>query len=138
MAYLVDTNVVSEVCKPSPSEKVAAWLELNSKSLFLSSITIEEMRFGQLMMPKGKKKDKLGAMINSLLNNYSDSTLAFGAKEAELCALLHHQAIYAGRSPSIEDLMIASIAQANNLVLATRNTKDFDYLGIDIVNPFEI
>lgn len=137
MAYLVDTNVVSEACKKEPDPVVMEWLDAHAPHLFLSVITIEEMRFGQCMMPTGKRRAKLGQMIDALVASYADKTLCFDAPSAERCAQLHEQAISSGRTPTIEDLMIASIAQTNGLVVATRNVSDFDYLGVDLVNPYE-
>ena len=138
MAFLVDTNVVSEVCKKEPVPRVANWLSENAHSLYLSVVTIEEMRFGEFMMPKGKRRAKLSQMIDALVASYSDKTLCFDVEAAERCAALHELAISSGRTPSIEDLMIAAIAQANNLTVATRNVRDFDYLGVSVLNPYEV
>lgn len=137
MAYLIDTNVVSEVCKKEPVSQVMDWLNANARSLYLSVITIEEMRFGEFMMPKGKRRTKLGKMIDALVESYAERTLCFDVKAAEKCAALHELAISAGRTPSIEDLMIAAIAQANDLTVATRNVRDFDYLGVSVLNPYD-
>lgn len=137
MAYLVDTNVISEVCKKEPELHVMEWLQQHADELYLSVISIEEMRFGELMMPMGKRRAKLGQMISALVERYAPKTLSFDARCAEQCAVFHEQAISAGRSPAIEDLMIASIADVNGLIVATRNTRDFDYLDVPLVDPFE-
>lgn len=137
MDYLVDTNVISEVCKKKPNPKVLAWLEDHDKGLYLSSITIEEMRFGELMMARGKKRDALHRIIDELIHNYEAHILSFDSNTAEVCAAFHEKAISSGKTPTIEDLMIAAIAQANNLALTTRNVRDFEYLDIPLINPFE-
>lgn len=134
--YLVDTNVVSEVCKKTPHTKVMEWLESHER-LNISVITIEEMRFGEYMMPKGKRRNKLHELIDSLVDMYSGSTLVFDACAAEQCAAFHECAIASGRTPTIEDMMIAAIAKVNGLTLVTRNVRDFEYLDIAVVNPFE-
>ena len=85
------------------------------------------MRFGQLKQ-----------MIDSLLETYATKMLSFDPHAAAQCAILHEQAISSGYSPSIEDLMIASIAHVNDLVVVTRNTRDFDYLGIELLDPFAL
>lgn len=137
MLYLVDTNVISESIKPSPNSAAIEWLNANSRSLYLSTITIEELRFGELMMPKGKKRKALSSWIDSLEHSFSQSILDFDIKAANTCAQFHEIAISHGRTPTIEDLMIASIAQVNHMTIATRNVKDFDYLNIKVLNPFE-
>lgn len=133
--YLVDTNVVSEICKKSPDANVMEWLG-SHEELNISVITIEEMRFGELMMPKGKKRKKLHEMIDSLVVSYSANTLTFDVRAAEQCAVFHERAISLGRTPTIEDMMIAAIAKVNDMVLVTRNIRDFEYLDIGILNPF--
>ncbi len=136
--FLLDTNVVSEVCKKEPNGSVLNWLDQNANDLYLSVVTIEEMRFGQLMMAKGKRRTALKQMIDSLLETYATKMLSFDPHAAAQCAILHEQAISSGYSPSIEDLMIASIAHVNDLVVVTRNTRDFDYLGIELLDPFAL
>ena len=136
--FLLDTNVISEVCKKEPNEAVLNWLGQNATDLDLSVVTIEEMRFGQFMMPKGKKQAALKQMIDSLLETYATKMLSFDPHAAAQCAIFHEQAISSGYSPSIEDLMIASIAHVNDLVVVTRNTRDFDYLDIELLDPFAL
>lgn len=136
MAYLVDTNVVSEICKKEPSAQVMDWLSVHANSLFLSVVTVEEMRFGELMMPEGKRRAKLGQMIDALVRSYAGKMLSFDTAAAEQCAVLHEKAISSGRTPTIEDLMIAAIAQTNGLTVATRNIRDFEYLGVLVLDPY--
>ena len=136
--FLLDTNVISEVCKKEPNEAVLNWLGQNATDLYLSVVTIEEMRFGQFMMPKGKKQAALKQMIDSLLETYATKMLSFDPHAAAQCAIFHEQAISSAYSPSIEDLMIASIAHVNDLVVVTRNTRDFDYLDIELLDPFAL
>lgn len=136
VGYLVDTNVVSEVCKKLPNPNVMDWLD-SHENLAISVITIEEMRFGELMMPKGKKRNKLHELIDSLVEHYVDSTLTFDTRAAEQCAVFHENAIASGRTPTIEDMMIAAIAKVNGLALVTRNVRDFEYLDVEVVDPFE-
>lgn len=135
--YIVDTNIISEVIKAKPDPNAIAWLDRNSRMLYLTSITLEELRFGALMMPMGKKRKALEEWIDSLSVVYSQKILSFDAPSAEICASFHEKAVSLGRTPSIEDLMIASIAQKEGFCVATRNMKDFEYLDIDLVNPFE-
>lgn len=135
--FVVDTNVISESIKAKPDPAAMEWFSSHAASLYLTSITVEELRFGEFMMPKGKKRKALREWIDSLVQQYSTSILDFDAASAEVCAKFYEQAISAGFTPTIEDLMIASIAQENDAVLATRNVKDFEYLDVELVNPFE-
>lgn len=135
--YIVDTNIISEAIKADPNPAVLAWLEQNSCALYLTSITIEELRFGALMLPKGKRRKALEEWIDSLSAGFSQKIFSFDAPAAEICAGFHEKAISSGKTPSIEELIIASIAKREGLCLATRNVKDFEYLDINLVNPFE-
>ena len=136
MGYLIDTNVISELCKKRPNAAVLLWLTDHDEGLYLSAITIEELRFGELMMPKGKKREALHHIIDNLVENYEGRVLSFDNIAAEACTVFHERAIAVGRTPTIEGLMIAAIASTNDLVLTTRNVRDFEYLDIEIENPF--
>lgn len=137
MNYVVDTNVVSELMRPQPSENVIDWFYDHEGQVWLTSITVKELYFGMLRLPEGKRKERLRQAITSIVTDCSSKTYSFDAFSAFLCAELHEQALSQGKAPTIEDLMIAAICKRNDCVLATRNVKDFDYLAIDVVNPFE-
>lgn len=137
MNYVVDTNVVSELMRPQPSENVIDWFCDHEGQVWLTSITVKELYFGMLRLPEGKRKERLRQAITSIVMDCSSKTYSFDAFSAFLCAELHEQALSQGKVPAIEDLMIAAICKRNDCALATRNVKDFDYLAIDVVNPFE-
>ncbi len=137
MNYVVDTNVVSELMRPQPSENVIDWFCDHEGQVWLTSITVKELYFGMLRLPEGKRKERLRQAITSIVMDCSSKTYSFDAFSAFLCAELHEQALSQGKVPAIEDLMIAAICKRNDCVLATRNVKDFDYLAIDVINPFE-
>lgn len=137
MNYIADTNVVSELMKPCPNEYVIDWFFDHEGFIFLTSVTVKELYFGMLRLPDSKRKERLRQAITAIVMDCSDKTYSFDAFSGYLCAELHDRAIKAGRVPTIEDLMIAAISKRNDCILATRNTKDFDYLDIDLVNPFE-
>lgn len=137
MVYVVDTNIVSELVKREPNASVLKWMEDHSSFLYLTAITIEEMRFGALMLPEGKRRAKLLETIDRIVDIYGSRTFSFDVRAVEECACLHRLAIKLGRTPSIENLMIAAICLCHDAVLVTRNVKDFDYLGIELINPFE-
>lgn len=137
MNFIADTNVVSELMRPQPNDNVIDWFYDHEGCVYLTSITVKELYFGMLRLPEGKRKDRLRQAITGIVTDCSDKTYSFDAFSGYLCAELHEKALSQGRTPTIEDLMIASICKRNDCVLATRNVKDFDYLDIDLVNPFE-
>ena len=132
MLYIADTNVISELVKKEPSPNVLGWCESHEDELALT-----EMHFGALMLPEGKRRTKLLETIAQIIDVYESRTFSFDARAALECARLHRKAIAAGRTPTIEDLMNAAICICQDATLATRNVRDFDYLGIRLVNPFE-
>ena len=135
-AFLVDTNVVSELTKVQPNEQALDWLCENSNEMGLSSITVKELYFGAMRMPDCRRKTSLLTALDNIVDFCSEDIYDFDMRAAIACARLHALALSLGRTPSIEDLMIASIAAVNNLAVATRNIKDFEYLGVPCVNPF--
>ena len=137
MKYVADTNVVSELMKKEPSVEVVDWFFDHEGDVYLTSVTIKELYFGMLRLPEGKRRRRLEETIGAIALDCSDKIFSFDAFSGYLCARLHELALASGRTPTIEDLMIAAICQRNSAVLATRNIKDFDYLGIEAANPFE-
>lgn len=137
MRYVADTNVVSELMKREPSPRVVDWLMDHEGQVYLTSVTVKELYFGMLRLPDGKRKRLLDEAISGIVMDCSHRTFSYDAFCGYLCAKLHSQAIADGHTPTIEDLMIAAICQRNDAVLLTRNVKDFAYLGIEVVNPFE-
>ena len=137
MKYVIDTNVVSEIAKPNPCENVIDWFWEYGEQAYLPSVSIEELYYGIFIMPDGKRKRAIRDIIDGIVKDLSDRTLPYDGFSAYLCAEMHANAKGIGRASSIEDYMIAAICKANNAVLVTHNVKDFDYLGIDIVDPFD-
>ena len=137
MTYLLDTNVISEVSKPRPDDNVLCWLQDATGNVCTCSVVVEEMYYGILLLPDGKRKYDLRRHTDSLVADLLDRVLPFDMRSAYACAQLQAKAHASGRTPALEDVMIAAIAQRNNCILATRNVKDFDYLGVETVNPFD-
>ncbi len=137
MKYIADTNVVSELMRPEPCDSVIDWFQDHEGSVYLTAIAVKELYFGMLRLPDGKRKERLRTAITGIVMDCDDKILPFDGFSAYLCAELHEKACALGRPATIEDLMIAAICQRNEATLCTRNTKDFDYLGLDCVNPFE-
>ncbi|MBA5803172.1 PIN domain-containing protein [Rhizobium changzhiense] len=137
MRYLLDTNILSNVTKPAPSEALLAWMAAQiDTDLFISSLTVAEIRRGVLEKPAGKKRDQLEAWFSGPEGPhalFADRILAFDEKAGLIWARLMADGRTRGRPRSGLDMIIAAVAEANGCIVVTDNEKDFD--GIDIVNP---
>ena len=88
-------------------------------------------------MPEGKRKDRVKTQVDAIMRDLRDKTFSLDSFAAYLAANTFASLQARGITPPLEDLMIAAIAKANNCTIATRNTKDFEELGVDTINPFE-
>ena len=137
MRYLLDTNILSNIAKPAPSKALMAWMaDQTDTDLFISSLTVAEIRRGVLEKPAGKKRDQLEAWFSGPEGPqalFADRILAFDEKAGLIWARLMADGKAKGRPRSGLDAIIAAVAEANGCIVVTDNEKDFD--GIDIVNP---
>ena len=136
---LLDTNVLSELMKPAPELTVVQWLDAQLDSqVFLPAITKAEIELGIALLPNGKRKDTFTQLADTLFDEFRDRILPFDAGAASCYANLVATARKAGRTISVEDAQIAAITQANRLTLATRNTKDFEFIpDLLLINPWQ-
>ncbi|MEA3359266.1 MAG: type II toxin-antitoxin system VapC family toxin [Thermodesulfobacteriota bacterium] len=138
MKYLLDTCVISELVKPSPSPMVLDWLnDVPSERLFLSVITIGEIRKGLTKLPDSKRTDRLTEWLNSLLEDYRDRIYTIDLTVAENWGVMQGKAEKSGMPMSSMDSLIAAIAYTHNLVLVTRNVIDFKVSNLPINNPWK-
>ena len=132
-AYLLDTNVVSELRKPRPHGAVLAWLEsLNDADLYLSAVTLGEIQAGiEITREQDRDKaDEIEAWLALVAEAYN--VLPMDAATFRAWARLMHR-----KSDTLyEDAMIAATAQMHGLTVATRNVADFKALGMEVFNPF--
>ena len=137
---LLDTNVLSELMKPAPELMVVQWLDAQLDSeVFMPAITKAEIELGIALLPNGKRKDAFTRLAGALFDEFRDRILPFDAGAASCYANLVATARKAGRIISVEDAQIAAITQANRLTLATRNTKDFEFIpDLLLINPWQI
>ncbi|MCI5122563.1 MAG: type II toxin-antitoxin system VapC family toxin [Candidatus Electrothrix sp. AUS4] len=136
---LLDTNVVSEVMRPNPSENVLHWLnQQNSGRLFISSITIAEICYGLRVLPIGKRRQQLETRFEAFVaQGFYQRILDFDESAARAYAELMGICKEKGYPMSFPDGQIAAVAQINRLTLATRNIRDFVACGIELINPFD-
>jgi toxin FitB len=135
--YLLDTNIISNVTKQSPSPALLVWMaEQNDIDLFISALTVAEIRRGLLEKPKGKKRALLEAWFGGPEGPqalFAGRVLPFDEKAGLIWARLMADGTAKGRPRSALDMIIAAIAEANDCVVATDNEKDF--MGLKFVNP---
>jgi predicted nucleic acid-binding protein len=137
--YLLDTCVISELVKPAPNRRVVDWLnEVSSKALFLSVITIGEIKKGLTKLPNSKKKERLTVWLNTLLNEYQERILPVDLMVAENWGVLQGNAEMAGTPMSSIDSLLAATTYTHNLTLVTRNESDFVPGITPIINPWKL
>lgn len=138
MPYLVDTNVLSETLKPRPEPKVTAWFAgQNPEDLFLSSISLGELARGASRVEEPAKRDLLMRWVeDDLVSQFQDRILPFDQDAAILWGKIMGNGDSAGRQKPMADAQIAAVAKRHGLTLATRNTKDFKDMDINLVNPW--
>jgi predicted nucleic acid-binding protein len=137
MRYLLDTNILSNITKSTPSESLIAWMaEQVDQDMFIASLTIAEIRRGVLEKPAGKRRDQLEAWFSGPEGPqtlFAGRVLPFDEKAALIWARLMADGKAKGRPRSALDTIIAAVAEANDCVVVTDNEKDFD--DIEILNP---
>jgi predicted nucleic acid-binding protein len=137
---VLDTNVLSALMREVPETQVIAWLDrLPAESVWITSITVFEARFGLALLPAGRRRQKLEQSLDRLLSEDLDGRiLDFDRPAAESAALLAAARQRRGRPVNLRDTQIAGIVQARHATLATRNRAHFADLSVDVVNPWEV
>ena len=134
-AFLLDTNVISELVRPRPDPRVLTFVR-RAIDPWLSSITLHELAYGAERSPDPARKAKLNGWIAGIASEFSGRIIVVDGEIAELSGRLRALAAAQGRPASALDALIAGSAQISGLNLATRNTKDFEALGITTVDPW--
>jgi predicted nucleic acid-binding protein len=140
MKVLLDTNVLSEVRRPAPEPKVLAWLDtIDEDRAFISVTSIAELRRGIALMEDGRRRAALAAWLAvDLPARFSGRILAIDPAIAERWGDVMAQARQSGFALSVMDGFFAATALVGELVLATRNTRDFAPLGVSLFNPWTV
>ena len=135
--YLLDTNIISNVTKATPSAKLVAWMaEQADDDLFISSLTVAEIRRGVLEKPSGRRRSELERWFSGPEGPqalFANRVLPFDEKAALVWARLMAEGTNTGRPRSALDMIVAAVAEANECIIVTDNVKHF--AGLPIVNP---
>jgi toxin FitB len=137
--FLLDTNIPSELVRTQPEPQVTAWVTAQDlDSLFLSVVSFGELRKGITIMPPGKRKAELLVWLDADLPElFSGRVLPMTQAIAERWGVLEGQRQLMGRPLNVPDAQIAATALEHDLTVVTRNMKDFEDLGVTILNPWK-
>ena len=136
---LLDTNVLSELMRPMPDPNVVRWLDAWLEwDVWISAVTVAEIRLGISLLPAGKRKELLLNLAEQMFQeDFPDRCLPFDCEAARKYALIVSERNRQGHPIRVEDAQIAAIARTAGLELATRNTKDFSNItGLQLVDPW--
>ena len=136
---LLDTNVVSEPLRPEPNTAVIAWIDAQPlETLFLSAITVAELRAGLALLPGGKRRSGLQQDLEKrVLPLFAGRVLPFDVTCTQAYAELMAKARGAGLAIATADGYIAAIAVASGFAVATRDTGPFEAAGTAVINPWQ-
>ncbi|HEX5718494.1 MAG TPA: type II toxin-antitoxin system VapC family toxin [Thermoanaerobaculia bacterium] len=134
MSYLVDSNVLSEPTRPDPDTGVVSWLRAHERELAVDPVILGEIRFGILLLPRGQRRQRLERWFDEGVRRIHclPWEAATGLQWAELLADLRGR----GRSMPIKDSLIAATALTHGLTLVTRNRRDLEPAGLNLLDPF--
>jgi toxin FitB len=134
---ILDTNVLSALMQQTPDTQLIAWLDRQPRtSIWTTSVTILEVRFGLQIMVTGKRRSLLMQAFETLLDKIGHRIAAFDAVSATQAADLMAARQRKGQPGELRDTMIAGIVLAHHATLATRNTRHFEDLSLPVVNPW--
>jgi predicted nucleic acid-binding protein len=135
---VLDTNVVSEPLRRNPDAGVLDWLGRPNDDFALTAVSVSELLTGVGILPIGRRRDALGGAVDNLIEAFAGAVLAYDERAARAYAALKVRSRESGRPIGVEDGMIAAICIASGATLATRNLRDFEGFGVDLVNPWEL
>jgi toxin FitB len=137
---ILDTNVISELMRAEPAPAVLSWITSQPGSgLFTTTLAQAEIYYGLALLPEGKRRDALQAAARAMFEtDFADRILSFDTSAASVYAQIAAARRLAGRPIAQIDAQIAAIARARGARLATRNVKDFDACGIELIDPWRV
>ena len=136
---VLDTNVLSELMRTSPHERVVEWMDTQPASrLFTTTVTQAEILYGVGLLPTGKRKQALAAAVDAMFEqDFKGRVLPFDGPAAATYAEICTDRVRLGRPISQFDAQIAAITRSRGAALSTRNTPDFDECGIHVIDPWQ-
>ena len=135
---LIDTNVISELMRPTPAPQVLAWFAGRSAAtLYLSAVCEAELRRGAMLLPEGRRRQSLLSEINAMIaEDFADRVLPFDSAATVAFAGIFVDRNNAGRPISFPDCQIAATARSHGAAVATRNVADFEGCGVEVIDPW--
>lgn len=135
---LLDTNVISEVMRPAPDQRVIRWLnEAEASHIHLSTISVAEILLGLDLLPAGRRRQGLEERFEAFLEQaFAHRLLSFDEAAARHYGPLMAERRRAGRPMAAPDGQIAAIGRSRAMALATRNRRDFESCGLTLINPW--
>jgi toxin FitB len=134
---ILDTNVVSELMRPEPAPQVASWVRTRDRrDLHTTSITLAEIRLGIARLPDGRRKQVLLDTADDIFRTFADQVLPIDEAAAECYATIASKRERAGTPIPGFDGLIAAVCRSRGAALATRNLRDFDGTGIEVMDPW--
>src|SRR5262245_58576456 len=135
---LLDTNVLSALMRTTPDQPVVDWLDRQpADSVWLTSVTVFEARFGLALLPKSRRRARLERAFDRVLeDDLSNRVMDFDSEAAAAAAQIAADRQRSGRVVDLRDTLIAGIAQARRATIATRNTRHFEGLDVPVIDPW--
>jgi predicted nucleic acid-binding protein len=135
---LLDTCVLSELARPTPEARVLAWFDaVDESELFLSVVTLGEIRRGASLLPRSKRRTRLEEWLDGLQRAFANRILPVDAATALVWGEISAAAERKGRKPPAIDALIAAVARRHDATLATRNLRDFQSLAVKLLDPWK-
>ena len=135
---VLDTNVVSELMRPSLAPVVEAWMAgRDATDLFLTAVGEAELRYGVAVMAPGRRRSAVESSVEAMLReDFAGRILPFDSAAARAYAAIAATRRAAARPIAQADGQIAAIARSRSMAVATRNTRDFEGVGVDLIDPW--
>jgi toxin FitB len=135
---ILDTNVVSELMRPQPAAQVRAWVGARQPGeVGTTAVTVAEIRYGIERLPDGRRKDTLLSAATELFATFGDLVQPFDTAAAAWYGRITARRDGLGLPIGSFDAQIAAICRTRDAVLATRNVKDFEETGVDLIDPWQ-
>jgi toxin FitB len=137
--FLLDTNCISELVKSTPKPSVVSWVESADEDLlYLSVLTMAEIRKGLMGLPQGKRRSHLESWLGELHSRFAGRVLSVDADVADRWGILAAEAKMKGRVLSTTDALLAATALHHNLTIVSRNDSDFAHTHVQLLNPWKM